>query len=103
MKGDILIAKDKHDTHVIAATDNNVALAELFDIFRDNEYYADLEEPDPWDVDKPSREKAWYRAAKAGDVAAAARLLEYRKARGHEYEHSWWFSTLIVPKKKRAT
>lgn len=95
----VLIAKDKHDTYVIDASDRDAAMLELFGMFEDNEYYFDLNEPDAWDVEKPSREKQWYKDAKKGDAKAAARLLEYRKSHGYEYEDRWWFTVLVTPKK----
>jgi hypothetical protein len=99
----VLLAKDKHETYIIDASDKDAALLELFHIFQDNEYYHDLNGPIPWDVDTPNRQVQWYAAAKKGDAEAARKLLEYRKSRGYEYEDDWRFTSVIIPKKRKRT
>lgn len=95
----VIVAKTKHETIIIDASDRNAALLELFHIFDDEEYYCDLEEPDPWDVDKPNPQKQWYAAAVAGDAKAAKKLLDYRSRHGYEYEDRWSVQEVITPRR----
>lgn len=100
----VLVVSDKHDTFVIDATTprgKDAAILELFRRFKENEFYADLEEPDPWDVDKPEKQKVWYRAALEGDPKAAFRLMEYRKSHCYEYEDRWRFHTVVDPTERK--
>jgi hypothetical protein len=63
------------------------AFLALFEYLRDDwEVYADLQEPQPWDVDKPSRQRVLFQRAVAGDAEAAEALLTMRK----KYEYEYW-------------
>lgn len=92
----VLIAKDKHDTYVIDATNRQKAVLYLFKLFDDNEYYTDLN-GEVEQVGRIDKQKAWYASAKHGNAVDAERLLNHRKQRGYEYEDHWHFTDLIKP------
>lgn len=101
MSQNVIVVTDKHETYVIDASDLDAAHLALFSLFKDNEYYMDLDEPDAWDVDKPSRMKQWYAAAKKGDAKAAKSLLNHRRGLGYEYEDRWRLTLMMDPKRKK--
>lgn len=83
----VLIVTDKHDTHIIDATDKDAALLEMFRIFDANQYYNDIEDT----------EEVLWKEARRGNMKSARLLVERRQRAGCEYEDRWRFADVIKP------